>query len=255
MKKRKFKIKNIVLLVLIIVFIFSISKIVLFYIDLHKNNQNIEKLIDQVIDIEIEEDTKEEIFKIDFDKLLSINNDTIGWIRYNQDKINYPIVQSTDNSYYLNKSFEKEYNQAGSIFMDYRNKSLDDKNVVLFGHAMLDDTMFGSLQDVFKDNFFDTNENNYIIIYNSNNELLTYQIFSYYIIEKEEYYITTSFSSEGDFNKFIDTITRRSYKKFDVNVSTSDNILTLSTCAGTGGTTKRKVVHAKKISNLEGVKK
>ena len=135
--------------------------------------------------------------------------------------------------------------------MDYRNTSFNDKNVVLFGHAMLDDTMFGSLQDIFKNDFFDTKENNYIQIYNKDNELLTYQIFSYYIIEKEEYYITTSFNSDSDFNKFIDTITRRSYKKFDVEVFTSDNILTLSTCSGTGGTSKRKVVHAKRVENLE----
>ena len=108
-----------------------------------------------------------------------------------------------------------------------------------------------NLQDIFKNDFFDNKENNYIQIYNKDNELLTYQVFSYYIIEKEEYYITTSFKSDSDFNTFIDTITRRSYKKFDVEVTTNDNILTLSTCSGTGGTSKRKVVHAKRVENLE----
>ena len=135
--------------------------------------------------------------------------------------------------------------------MDYRNTSLNDRNVVLFGHAMTDGTMFGSLSDLFKDGFFDTKENNYIQIINKDNDVLTYQVFSYYIIEKEEYYITTSFNSDSDFNKFIDTITRRSYKNFDVEVNTSDKILTLSTCSGTGGTSKRKVVHAKRVENLE----
>lgn len=96
-------------------------------------------------------------------------------------------------------------------------------------------------------------ENNYIKIYNNKNELLTYQIFSYYVIEKEEYYITTSFNDDSDFNTFIDTLIKRSYKKFDVDVSTNDNILTLSTCSGTGGTSKRKVVHAKRVSSIEGV--
>lgn len=249
MKKRKFKVKNILLILFVVVFLFSTTKIILFLFDSHNNKKETKELIQDVINIEIEEE--KEVFKIDFEKLLSINNDTIGWIRFNQDKVNNPIVHTRDNSYYLKRSFEKKSNQAGEIFMDYRNTSFNDKNVVLFGHAMLDDTMFGSLQDIFKNDFFDTKENNYIQIYNKDNELLTYQIFSYYIIEKEEYYITTSFKSDSDFNKFIDTITKRSYKKFDVEVFTNDNILTLSTCSGTGGTSKRKVVHAKRVENLE----
>ncbi len=249
MNKRRFKVKNILLILFIVVFLFSTTKIVLFLFDLRNNKNETKELIQDVINIEIEEE--KEVFKIDFEKLLSINSDTIGWIRFNQDKVNNPIVHTSDNSYYLKRSFEKKSNQAGAIFMDYRNTSFNDKNVVLFGHAMLDDTMFGSLQDIFKNDFFDTKENNYIQIYNKDNELLTYQIFSYYIIEKEEYYITTSFKSDSDFNKFIDTITKRSYKKFDVEVSTNDNILTLSTCSGTGGTSKRKVVHAKRVENLE----
>lgn len=243
--KRKIKVKNILLILFIVVFLFSTTKIVLFLFDSHNNKKETIELIQDVINIEIEEE--KEIFKIDFDKLLSMNSDTIGWVRLNQDKVNNPIVHTSDNSYYLKHSFEKKSNQAGTIFMDYRNTSFSDKNVVLFGHAMLDDTMFGSLQDIFKNDFFDKKENNYIQIYNKDNELLTYQIFSYYIIEKEEYYITTSFESDRDFNKFIDTITRRSDKKFDVEVSTSDNILTLSTCLGTGRTSQRKVVHAKKV--------
>ncbi len=247
MKKRKLKTKNVILILLILVFVFSISKLVLFAIDLYKNNKNSKDLIEKVVKIEFDEETKEEITKIDFNSLLSINKDIIGWIKFNQDKVNYPILHSSNKEYYLYKSYDKTYNQAGSIFMDYRNISIDDKNVVLFGHSMLDGSMFGSLKDIFKEDFFDTKENNYIQIINPDNEILTYQIFSYYIIEKEEYYITTSFSNDYDFQKFIDTLISRSYKDFDTTVTTQDKILTLSTCYGTGGTTKRKVIHAKRI--------
>ncbi|MDR0912333.1 MAG: class B sortase [Methanobrevibacter sp.] len=244
---KKLKIKNIILILLVIVFIFSISRIILLCLDLNKNNRNSKKLIDQVVNIEIDEETKEEVIKIDFDNLTSINSDTVGWIKYNQDKINYPIVQANDNSYYLKKAFDKSYNQVGSIFMDYRNNSFDDKNVVLFGHAMIDGSMFGTLKDLFQNNFFDNVENNYIQIINKDNVILTYQIFSYYIIEKEEYYITTSFNNDNDFNGFVNTIKNRSYKNFDVNVSINDYILTLSTCSGMGGSSERKVIHAKRI--------
>ena len=252
MKKKyrlKPKIKNILLVFLIIIFVFSVMKITIFSKDLKENEHNIKKLNDEVIDITIEDDREK--IKIDFDKLLSINDDTVGWIRFNSDKVNNPIVHTSDNSYYLNRSFEKKSNQSGTIFMDYRNKSFDDKNVVLFGHSMLDKTIFGSLSDVFKKDFFNTKENNYIQIINTDNEILTYQIFSYYIIEKEEYYITTSFNSDSEFKKFIDTIKKRSYKNFKIDVTTSDKILTLSTCSGTGETSKREVIHAKRVENKE----
>lgn len=247
MKKRKLKVKNIILIILIIIFLFSIIKIGLFIKDLHSNKKDTKELINNVIKIDIKENKK--VRQIDFEKLLKINSDTVGWIVFNNDKINNPIVHTSDNSYYLNRSFEKKYNQTGTIFMDYRNTSFDDKNVVLFGHSMLDGTMFGSLQDIFKKDFFSKDENNYLEIYDKDNHY-TYQIFSYYIIEKEEYYITTSFANDREFNDFINTIKKRSYKNFNVEVNSSDNILTLSTCSGTGGTSKRKVVHAKRV-NIE----
>lgn len=247
MKKRvKLKKKNCLLLLLTTVFLFSTINIVLFLIDTHKNNNDKKKLIHSVIDIN-KDDSKDDEIKVDFEKLLSKNKDTKGWIRYNQKKIDYPIVQANNNSYYLKKSFDGNTNQAGAIFMDYRNTSFDDKNVVLFGHAMPDDSMFGSIDDLFKDSFFDKDKNKYIKIVNLDNQILTYQIFSYYIIKKEEYYITTSFESNEAFSDFINTISKRSYKTFNVNLSTDDNILTLSTCSGTGNTNKRKVVHAKLV--------
>lgn len=247
-KKLKLKKDNIILIILVVVFLFATTKIILFVIDLNTNKSDNKKLIDEVIDKKVDEkEEKDDSEKIDFDKLLSINNDTVGWIKFNNDKVNNVIVHTTDNSYYLNHNFNKKKNQAGTIFMDYRNTSFDDKNVVLFGHAMTDDTMFGSLKDVFKDNFFKKKENNYIKVYNKDNEVLTYQIFSYYIIEKEEYYITTNFSNDDEFSKFIDTIRKRSYKKFDIDVNVNDNILTLSTCSGTGGTSKRKVIHLVRV--------
>lgn len=241
-------IKRIIVFLLIIILIYSTIKLVSFIFYLNKNTKEYDTLIEDVIIEDInEKENDENSSSIDFNKLLLINKDTIGWIQMNQNKVNYPIVKTKDNSYYLNHSFNKKYNEAGSIFMDYRNKSFDDQNVVLYGHSLLNGKMFGSLKDVFKDVYFDTTENNYIKIYNTNNELMIYQIFSYYIILKEEYYITTSFQSDADFNEFIKTIKKRSYKNFKIDVTSDDNLLTLSTCYGSGNTSKRKVIHAKRI--------
>ncbi len=247
MKKRKlkFKVKVVFLIVFIIVFLFSTLKLLFFFKDNNQSKKSNKKLNEEVIDIKLKDD--EEIIKVDFKKLLSINNETVGWIRFNNDKVNNPIVHTSNNDYYLNHSFEKKKNQAGTIFMDYRNTSFNDKNVVLFGHSMPNSTMFGSISDVFKKDFFNDEKNKYIQIITSSDETFTYQIFSYYISEKEEYYISTAFNDDESFQKFIDTIRKRSYREFNLEVLNTDNILTLSTCYGTGNTTKRQVVHAKRI--------
>lgn len=251
-KKLKLKTNSIIFSILVLVFLFAISKIIIFAVDLNTNKNDNKKLIDEVIEEKLpEEILGKDTEKINFNKLLSINADTVGWIKFNQDKVNNPIVHTNDNSYYLNHSFYKKKNQAGTIFMDHRNHSFNDKNVVLFGHSMIDDTMFGSLQDVFKKDFFNNeNDSNIIQLINKNNEVLNYQIFSYYIIEKEEYYITTSFKNKSEFKKFIKTIKKRSYKAFDIDVNENDNLLTLSTCSGTAGTSKRMVIHATRTKSL-----
>ncbi len=247
MIKKNLKIKSVVMILLIGIFIFSCTKLILFYLDTQNNKKDSDKLVEEVI----KNNDSEDIIKINFKKLSSINNDVIGWIKFNNGKVNNPIVQTKNNDYYLTHSFNKKKNQNGTIFMDYRNKLLNDKNVVLFGHASLDKSMFGSLSDVFKNDFFDNKENNYIQIIDKDNTILTYQIFSYYVIEKEEFYITTAFQNDKEFNNFLGVIKKRSKKDFDIEVSANDNILTLSTCHGTGGTSKRKVIHAKRIQNIK----
>ncbi len=246
--KKEINIKNILIILLALIFTTATTKITIFIIDIYTNSKNNKALIEDVYAIEIDESTNKEKIIIDFPKLLSINQDTVGWIRANNGKVNYPIVQTTTNTYYLDKSFEKKYNQAGAIFMDYRNRSsFEDRNVVLFGHSMLDKSMFGSLNDMWKSGFFDNKENSLIQIIDTNNTTIKYEIFSYYTIDKEEYYIKTNFLTDEEFTDFLKTIQNRSIRNFNITLTEDDKILTISTCAGTGGTNRRKVIHARKI--------
>lgn len=243
MKKKKI-IPFITTILFAVIFIYSIYKLFIYYKDTNKNIQENKELIEEVITYSEESD---DITTIDFDKLKSINQDTVGWLRLNNDKINYPIVQTSDNEYYLKHGFKKEYNQAGAIFMDYENKTLEDQNIVIYGHAMRNGRMFGSLSDIFKKDYFDIENNKYIEIIDPLNNIIKYQIFSYYTIEAEDYYLTTTFKSDETFQEFITTIKNRSAKKIDVEIKTDDKVLTLSTCAGTSGSNKRRVIHAKRI--------
>lgn len=228
--------KKILLIILTVISIFSFAKIIIYYINSYQNKKANQELIEKSIE---KIDNKH---KINYSKIN--NEDVVGWIIMNQNKINYPILKSNDNNFYLTRDYNKKHNQSGSIFMDYRNNDFKDKNTVIYGHSMLDGTMFGSLREMFKKGYFDTKNNNYIKIYDLNSKEITYQIFSYYIIDTENYYITTTFTTEEQYKIFIDKITKRSYKKFNIKIHTTDQILTLSTCSSNN---KRKVLHAVKL--------
>lgn len=184
------------------------------------------------------------LINVDITELKEKNSDTVGWINVNNTNINYPFVQTKDNSYYLNHSFDKKYNEAGWVFLDYRNNNdLNNKNTILYAHSRLDKTMFGSLSKVLKSSWYN-NKDNHIIRLSTDTENTLWQIFSVYKIPEESYYITTNFNNNEEYNKFLNTIKQRSIHNFNTNLDTNDKILTLSTCYSD---TERTVVHAKLI--------
>ena len=184
------------------------------------------------------------LIDVDITELKEKNSDTVGWINVNNTNINYPFVQTKDNSYYLNHSFDKKYNEAGWVFLDYRNnKELNNRNTILYAHSRLDKTMFGSLSKVLKSSWYN-NKDNHIIRLSTDTENTLWQIFSVYKIPEESYYITTNFNANEEYTKFLNTIKQRSIHNFNTNLDTNDKILTLSTCYSD---TERTVVHAKLI--------
>lgn len=184
------------------------------------------------------------LIDVDITELKEKNSDTVGWINVNNTNINYPFVQTKDNSYYLNHSFNKKYNEAGWVFLDYRNnKNLNNRNTILYAHSRLDKTMFGSLSKVLKSSWYN-NKDNHIIRLSTDTENTLWQIFSVYKIPEESYYITTNFNSNEEYTKFLNTIKQRSIHNFNTNLDANDKILTLSTCYSD---TERTVVHAKLI--------
>lgn len=218
------------------------------------NNTNIEEKQDDENTelVNKEEDTTSDywyyikfpLIDVDINKLKEKNGDTVGWINVNNTNINYPYVQGKDNNYYLTHSFDKKYNEAGWVFLDYRNnKTLSNKNNILYAHSRLDKTMFGSLSKTLKSNWYN-NKDNHIIRLSTETENTMWQIFSVYKIPEETYYITTNFNSDNDYQKFLNTIKERSIHNFNTNLTTEDKILTLSTCYSD---TERTVVHAKLI--------
>ena len=185
-----------------------------------------------------------DLIDVDLKKLKEKNSDTIGWINVNNTNINYPFVRANDNDYYLHHSFDKSYNNAGWVFLDYRNnKDLTNKNNIIYGHHRVNNTMFTSLLNTLNQSWY-TNKDNHIIRVSLENENSLWQIISVYKIPVESYYITTKFNTDNDFITFLDTISKRSIYDFNYNVNKDDKILTLSTCYDDD---TRVVVHAKLI--------
>ena len=159
--------------------------------------------------------------------------------------INYPVVQTDNNDYYLKHAYDKSKNSAGWVFMDYRNNITDlSENTVIYGHGRLDETVFGSLKNALTKTW-QANKENYVIWLTTEKENLVFQIFSIYTIASENYYIETDFSSSADKEKWLNTMKERNTTSFDTSVNTNDKILTLSTCQNNNG--GRIVVQAKLI--------
>jgi len=111
---------------------------------------------------------KEEImvpFEVDFDNLMLVNSDIIGWIYIPNTVVNYPIVKSKDNVDYLNRAADGSYAVAGAIFVDCNNQSdFSDQNTIIYGHNMKDGSMFHCLSSYGKQDFYAVHDEVWIMV-------------------------------------------------------------------------------------------
>lgn len=266
LRRKRMRLKPVPFAILILIcssiFIFSLYTLVTWQLD----NNKIKNLHSEIDDISNGEFIKDKgnafnppddkdsdywyyidlpFYNVDFEELLKKNKDTVAFIHMENNNINYPVVQSKDNSYYLTHAFDKSYNEAGWVFLDYRNNinSLSFNNII-YGHGRLNKTVFGSLKDTL-DKKWQSNKDNLAIYISTPNENMIFQIFSIYTIKSESYYINTLFNNKNEKSKWLDTMIQRNTSAINTSVDTNDKILTLSTCLDDNG--GRVVVQAKLI--------
>lgn len=267
-KKIKLKRKNIILiLIFLILFItlnISIYNIIKWKLDSNKTNEEINTIQENTNIEEVKDNKGTEIIKqaekipkenpywdyikmnmidVNFDNLKKINSDVVGWIKVNGTNINYPFVQSKDNKYYLTHSFNKSYNNAGWVFLDYRNNNINNRNTIIYAHGRTDKTMFGTLRKVLNNGWIN-NTNNYVIKISTEKENSLWQIFSIYHIPTTNDYLQTEFKDEREYQRFLNILKNRSNHNFNTSITSNDTILTLSTCYNDS---EKMVVHAKLI--------
>ena len=157
-----------------------------------------------------------------------INKDFVCWINIENTNIDYPVVQSKDNSYYLHRDIYGNYLYAGTTFLDYRDYYDDSKNLIIYGHNMKNTTMFSELEKFKKEDFFNSNPT--ITLTNKNGER-HFKAFAVLLVDKNYDYRVTDFKNDEEYNKFLNKICDESMFKVKNKPTSSDKIMTLTTCS------------------------
>ncbi|MBC1743560.1 class B sortase [Listeria welshimeri] len=226
MKTKSFLGKSLTVVVLG-VFLFSGWKI---GTEVYENNHN-RTILDDAKAVYTKEVTTTHVngeVRDELKSLQKLNKDMAGWLTIVDTEIDYPILQSTDNDYYLHHNYKNEKARAGSIFKDYRNTNeFLDKNTIIYGHNMKDGSMFADLRKYLDKDFFKAHPT---FSYESGLANYKAEIFSVYETTTDFYYIETDFPGKQDFDDYLEKVKQQSIYKSNVKVSSKDRIITLSTC-------------------------
>lgn len=173
-------------------------------------------------------------FVYDHQALLNINSEGQGYLYIPSIDLRLPVVQGTDNEYYLNHTFNKVYNAAGALFIDSRvDKGLGGSNVIIYGHNMKNGSMFAKLAYYKNESFYRQQGNDVFYIY-TGDEIREYRIFDAFENDPEGYVYTCNFGTASQLQEYASTV--KSYSLYDtgVDVSSATQVVTFSTCTGDG---------------------
>lgn len=179
-----------------------------------------------------------------FLNFISINEDIVGWITVPGTVIDYPVVKTTNNEFYLKNNIYKSPSKAGAVFMDFRNSGLSQEyNTILYGHNMKDGSIFAGLSKYKDEEFFLDNS---IIEFHSIYEEMRWEIFAVYVTDISFNYLQTDFSSDIEYLDFVQMLKGKSMYETNIDITDVDEILTLSTCSYEFKNA-RLVIHARKV--------
>ncbi len=183
---------------------------------------------------------------IDHEALSARNEDYIGWLMVDGTEISYPVVQSKEELFYLRRNFDKKHSTAGTVFMDFQNsKDFSDTNTMIYGHNMLNGSMFEPLKYFLKNGFFE--ENRFITIYTPSQQL-RYEIFAVYEVKASEVPYMPGVLDANELTDFLARIKKSALHSREIVVLPHDKILTLATC-GYSIKNARIIIHAVRISD------
>lgn len=237
-------IRKIITLILLVVLGYSTFELYKIY----KTNHDEHEALKEINEIATPKDSHKDITGEDILKMKEINSDVVGYLKFDTELIAEPIVQTIDNSYYLNYDINHSYNDFGTVFMDYRN-TLEDTNMIMYGHAGIYagtqkfsnlNTLLGNDDEYKKNSYFNFYTQDEVrryqisyIIKNNNSEIFNHQI--------------RNFDTEDEFNKWISFAKENNSITGLNEIKYGDKFITLQTCIHGGGNDK-VIVIAKEIS-------
>ena len=242
------KMRRFIMVILALVFCVSAFHFGKAFLEYRKGDQIYENAMEFVLEadtpVEIEEENplKRTFSKIDFAGMRAVNEDVIGWIQILDSPVDYPLLDADDNKYYLSHTYDRQWSSYGSIFLEPRNNpDLSEKHLVVYGHNMVNESMFGSLLEYKKQEYADTHPEITICMTDRD---LTYRVFSAYTAHVDSAAYRMSFSDDASFMEMTEQMKANSVIATDIMPTAEDQVLTLSTCTPEGAKKYRFVVNA-----------
>ncbi|MCI8274928.1 MAG: class B sortase [Lachnospiraceae bacterium] len=263
-KKRSRRIQAVIFIIALAVFLFSGYQLLKIYLEYKKGSDEYEKLAGEAARILSEAEDgqaledgssagngggQSETGPFPWEELDALmrgeNEDYVGWITIPDTQIDYPIVQFTDNDYYLAHTFEGTENAAGTLFVDSNiPEGMEGKNVIVYGHNMKNGSMFAGLKKYREDDFYEGHKTFRV---NTKTGFYTYEIFAVTVVSPDSDTYTLDFADDAQFLDYIASMQERSLHNTGVTVEAGDKIITLSTCVNKN--VDRLVVQAKRLEN------
>lgn len=226
----------------ILTFFFTILFIVgIIYIIFSCINSNKNKSLYKNIEItsKKDDDIHSKVITKNMQKVINLkqeNKDIISWIQIENTIIDYPVLQTTDNNYYLTHNYKNEKSKYGSIFIknecDIKN---NNSNVIIYGHNMKDEQMFNTLLKYKDKNFYDEHKEITLSTESDQSKYLIVSVFKSRVFYQDEenvfkYYNYTKFENEQEYNTFIENCKKIQLYDTKVSAKYGEQLITLITC-------------------------
>lgn len=167
--------------------------------------------------------------RVDFDALCAENRDVVAWLYCPDTPINYPVVQASDNQYYLRRLLDGSSNTAGTLFMDYRNaEDLSDWNSVIYGHNMRNDSMFGTLEEYQDEAYFREHPGMYLLTPEQDYAI---EFFAGFTTPASDALYSTFTPDAAQAARLLETWMAHSDFESGIQPAADDRLVTLSTCS------------------------
>lgn len=227
------------------------------YIDSEKQSELYDNLIETIEKTDTEKDTmtysQDKSFLSDYQDLYLQNNDMVGWIKIEDTKINYPVMQSKDNpNFYLKHGFDKSYTDYGCPYVQENcDVDIPSDNLIIYGHNMKDSSMFSELMKYTDKSFWESHKT---IRFDTLTEKCNYEVIAVFKTvvytdspESFKYYQFINADTRDEFNAYITKCKELALYDTGVTAEYGDKLITLSTCEYSRNN-GRMVVVAKKIA-------